>query len=184
MEYSMVDERKSPSGKVDLRALIGSAIAILEEGSKDLGISVTAAVDKDIDIRADEVQCYSIVQNLLNNARDAILEKAPAGPGRIEVEAGIVDERFVLRVKDDGMGIKESDLPRIFDAFYSTKPNTGTGLGLATVKKIVDVNGGSISVESEWEKGTTFTVALLLTGMLARNEIGRRLENEPEQARQ
>jgi histidine kinase len=184
MEYSMVDERKSPSGKVDLRALIGSAIAILEEGSKDLGISVTAAVDEDIDIRADEVQCYSIVQNLLNNARDAILEKAPAGPGRIEVEAGIVDERFVLRVKDDGMGIKESDLPRIFDAFYSTKPNTGTGLGLATVKKIVDVNGGSISVESEWEKGTTFTVALLLTGMLARNEIGGRLENEPEQARQ
>ena len=184
MEYSMVEERKSPTGKVDLRALIASAIAMLEEGVKDLGICVTATVDKSIDLRGDEVQCYSIVQNLLNNARDAIIEKAPAGPGRIEVEAGIIDERFVLRVKDDGAGIKESDMPRIFDAFYSTKPNTGTGLGLATVKKIVDVNGGSISVESEWEKGTTFTVALLITGILSRNEIGVRPKNEPGQARQ
>jgi predicted ATPase/signal transduction histidine kinase len=184
MEYSMVEEKKSSSGKVDLGALMASAIGVLREEVKGLDISITAAVENHIDIWGDEVQCYSILQNLLNNARDAIVEKGSAGlPGRIEVKAEVIDERFVLRVKDSGIGIKEGSQQRIFDAFYSTKPNTGTGLGLATVKKIVDVNGGSITVESEWGKGTTFTVVLLVTGILAWKERGGHVQHELDGAR-
>jgi predicted ATPase/signal transduction histidine kinase len=172
MDYSVLEERTtSSSAMVDLSGLIQSAMSVIREEVKGHDIQVTAEMAKSINIVADSVQCYSILQNLLNNARDAILENGPAsGSGTIHVEAAIADERLVLRVKDNGIGIKEENLSRIFDAFYSTKPNTGTGLGLATVKKIVEVNGGDIRVESEWKKGTTFTVLLPMTGILARDE--------------
>jgi histidine kinase len=178
MDYSVLEEKleekKTPTGMVELSGLISSAVSVIEEEMKGQSISVTAKVAKGLDVLGDSVQMNSIVQNLLNNARDAILEHGTGGGlGQIDVEVDRADERLVLRVSDNGVGIKEENLGRIFDAFYSTKPNTGTGLGLATVKKIVDVNGGTIHVESEWQKGTTFTVSLPMSGIL-----GRRLEVE------
>jgi predicted ATPase/signal transduction histidine kinase len=177
MDYSMVDEQKISPGKIDLGDLMASALALLEEEIKGHNIVLTTALEKNINIRGEEVPCYSILQNLLNNARDAVLEKGTATePGTIHVDAGVKDDRFVLRVKDNGIGIKEANLNKIFDAFYSTKPNTGTGLGLATVKKIIDVNDGSIRVESEWGKGTIFTVVMPITGILAWSERGGRVQ--------
>ncbi|XXX72920.1 ATP-binding sensor histidine kinase [Sorangium sp. So ce134] len=172
LNYSLImEERKTSSGMVNLSELIASSIAALEEEMKGHGITITAAMAKSSNILGDSVPCYSIVQNLLNNARDAILEKGATGElGAIHVETGIVDQRFLLRVRDNGIGIKQENLDKVFDAFYSTKPNTGTGLGLATVKKIVDVNGGSIRVESGWRKGTTFSVLLPIAGILAWDE--------------
>jgi signal transduction histidine kinase len=170
MDYSLLEEKKSSSGMVDLNKVIASAVAVIEEEMKGQNISVAASV-RDVNVLGDPVQCYSILQNLLNNARDAILEKGTAAEaGAIRLDAEVVDDRLVVRVRDNGIGIKREEQGRIFDAFYSTKPNTGTGLGLATVKKIVDVNGGSIQVESEWKRGTTFTVMLPIVGILAWGE--------------
>lgn len=167
MDYSVLEEKKTPAGMVELSSLIASAIAVLREEMKGSAIQVSAETAGTAHLHADSVQFYSILQNLLNNARDAIAEKGTPAAGNIRVEAAVADEQFVLRVTDDGMGIKKENLHRIYDAFFSTKPNTGTGLGLATVKKIVDVNGGDIRVHSEWQKGTTFTVRLPLSGILA-----------------
>lgn len=172
MDYSVLEDRKSSSGMVAMKGLIGNAVSVIREEMKGSDIQVAVELDHSIDeLHGDSVQCYSILQNLLNNARDAILEKGTAGePGLIRLEARVANESFQLRVTDNGIGIKQENLNKIFDAFFSTKPSTGTGLGLATVKKIVDVNSGDIHVESEWRKGTTFVILLPLSGILASGE--------------
>ncbi len=76
-------------------------------------------------------------------------------------EAGIRDY-VEIKISDNGSGISKEDLPRIFEPFYSTKGQKGTGLGLAVIWGIVDNHDGTISVESEVGKGTTFTILLPL----------------------
>ena len=74
-------------------------------------------------------------------------------------------ESFQLIVKDTGIGISKEKLPKIFDRFYQTNDSTtrdyeGTGIGLALVKELVELQDGGISVESELKKGTTFRIKL------------------------
>jgi two-component system, NtrC family, sensor kinase len=101
-----------------------------------------------------------VALNLLINAAQAI------APGRAEanevlVRTRKVDEQLHIVVRDSGCGIAPAALSRIFDPFYTTKPvGEGTGLGLAISYDIVRRLGGTISVDSELGRGTTFTVAL------------------------
>jgi signal transduction histidine kinase len=70
-------------------------------------------------------------------------------------------------VQDEGLGISEAEQPRLFEAFYRGTNSTnisGTGLGLSIVKQFVELHHGTISVESQQEQGTTFTVTLPLVG--------------------
>ena len=74
-------------------------------------------------------------------------------------EAGVSDY-IEIKISDNGTGIAKEDLPRIFEPFYSTKDQKGTGLGLAVIWGIIDNHDGTINVESEIGKGTTFTLLL------------------------
>lgn len=67
-----------------------------------------------------------------------------------------------MKIADTGQGIPPESLSRLFDPFYTTKGNHGTGLGPAVVRRIIDNHGGTINVDSEVGKGTTFTVHLPL----------------------
>jgi len=108
-----------------------------------------------------------LVMNLAVNARDAM----PAG-GRLRVALGRRDLRdgevgalppgpyVELGVHDEGVGIPEAALPRVFDPTFSTKGEAGTGLGLATCSTIVEQLGGHIEVRSELGRGTSFTILL------------------------
>jgi signal transduction histidine kinase len=106
----------------------------------------------------------SVVQNLLSNAVDAVKAKSDGG-GKV-VRARIVAEEqegrryCLLEVQDNGTGIKEEYLDRIFDPFFSTKGSRGTGLGLNLVKRIVELYEGEIEVQSEEGVGSTFRVHL------------------------
>ncbi len=104
----------------------------------------------------DENQIAQVIDNLVTNA----LQAMPDG-GTIFIEAGNVETAhgpFVkLTIRDQGIGIPPESLPRIFDPFFSTKPN-GQGLGLATVHSIVLKHGGWVEVESEPNLGTVFHV--------------------------
>lgn len=104
-------------------------------------------------------QAQQVVMNLVLNARDAIEKR-----GRIELctENRIQEGRPVatLMVRDDGCGMDADTRDRLFEPFYTTKGESGTGLGLATVYSAVTSAGGSIEVESEPDRGATIRVAL------------------------
>ncbi len=80
----------------------------------------------------------------------------------IHIKTQVVNHELVIEIADNGIGISPENLGRIYDAFFSTKPDTGTGLGLGVVKKIISLYNGNIEVKSELGKGTTFTINLPL----------------------
>ena len=114
-------------------------------------------------VTLDQQKFKQVLYNLLSNA----IKFTDEG-GKVEIRAAMHDaHRFKLAVVDDGIGINEEDLKRIFKEFEqvesgASRCHEGTGLGLALTRKIVELQGGTISVESEIGKGSTFTVVLPL----------------------
>jgi PAS domain S-box-containing protein len=139
-----------------MRRLIGEHIELVTLPDQQLG-----------NVRADPHQVEQIVMNLVVNARDAmprggklVVETADVELDPVHAEGlGVAPGPYVrLAVSDSGEGIGPEVLSRIFDPFFSTKGEGGTGLGLATVFGIVRQSGGAISVYSEPGRGTTFKV--------------------------
>jgi nitrogen-specific signal transduction histidine kinase/CheY-like chemotaxis protein len=149
-----------------LRKMLGRLIG----EDVELGIHVETVAQ----VKADRGQLEQVLLNLVVNARDAM----PDG-GHIDIRlrdemlakplqtvaGGLEPGRYlVLEVADDGIGIEESLQARIFEPFFSTKPeHKGTGLGLATVLGIVQQSGGQVDVQSSVGRGTTFRVYLPVT---------------------
>ena len=109
-------------------------------------------------VNAKESEITEALVNLVKNAAEAL----PTG-GEIRIKTFLQGDRVVLRVSDNGVGIKREHLKNVFEPFWSTKGvAAGTGMGLAVSHGIVSRHGGAISVESEEGKNTTFTVTLPL----------------------
>ncbi len=108
-------------------------------------------------ISADNQLIQEVIMNILINAYDAVSEK-----GLIEIKSGIRDDNHIFfSISDNGIGLKESELEKIFDPFYTTKdPGEGTGLGLWVSLGIVENHNGQIEVKSIPNKETIFTVIL------------------------
>ncbi len=106
---------------------------------------------------ADGNQMQQVVVNLLLNAADVV----EPGTGQITMATKVFDDAFVeIQVTDNGSGIEPEDLPHLFEPFFSTKGNRGTGLGLAVTWGIVESHGGSIDVQTELGQGTTFSIRI------------------------
>lgn len=113
-------------------------------------------------VRANDARLGQVVLNLLLNAAQAIPE-GNAAENEIRIVTGVEGNRVLLEIRDTGAGIREEILGRVFEPFFTTKPiGVGTGLGLSITHGIVTSLGGSITVESEPGKGTTFRVLLPL----------------------
>lgn len=112
-------------------------------------------------VEANEARLLQVFLNLIQNAAQSI-PVGHAEQNRIHLTTGTTEDgRAFAAVEDSGSGIAAEDLPRIFDAFFTTKPvGIGTGLGLSISHKIVTSFGGTIDVKSEVGKGTTFRVVL------------------------
>jgi two-component system phosphate regulon sensor histidine kinase PhoR len=111
-------------------------------------------------LEADESRLQGVIYNLLDNA-----VKYSQPGGTVSLRAAVVGDRVRISVADQGVGIREADLPRIFERFYrADKARSGelggTGLGLSIVKHIVQLHGGTVEAESEPGKGTTISVLL------------------------
>lgn len=113
-------------------------------------------------VLADQGLLQQVMVNLLNNAIHAVVEQHGSAGGEIVIAAGKDQNgNALIKVGDNGIGIHESDIERIFLPFYSTKKNShGTGLGLAVCHTIIDSLGGSMKVKSERHRGTEFSIVL------------------------
>jgi PAS domain S-box-containing protein len=114
-------------------------------------------VERDAVALVDGQRLRQVFANVLQNALEAI--SAGAAGGQVTVDLRADGERVVVEVSDNGSGITPEDREKIFMPFFTTKPS-GTGLGMSIVKKIVDLHGGDISVESAPGRGTRVRVAL------------------------
>jgi two-component system NtrC family sensor kinase len=125
------------------------------------------------------VACYpmqlkQVFMNLLVNAFQAIEEKigGRAETGRIRLRTEVRGDAVVVSVSDNGAGIAPENLGRIFDPFFTTKKvGVGTGLGLSSCYSIVRRNGGTITVESELGRGSTFQVQLPIQADEAADDV-------------
>jgi signal transduction histidine kinase len=156
--------------RVSIAEVIRDAVDALETGAE----AVTVQVDPDVPLlTADPHQLRQLVTNLITNALEA-MEPGTTDP-RVQVRASLIPEdaepasagqplpaQVRLEVHDNGPGISEDDLERIFSPFFTTKPQ-GTGLGLSIVRKVVDAHDGIIDAASAPGRGTTFRVSLPMT---------------------
>lgn len=152
---------------VAIREVIVDAIQGLEEGRQYVHVQV----DEDVPLlTADPNQLRQLFTNLITNALEAM--EGTVDGRRVDIRASLVPEdaepgsagqplppQVRIEVKDNGPGISEDDLERIFSPFFTTKPQ-GTGLGLSIVRKVVDAHDGIIDATSAPGRGTTFRVTL------------------------
>ncbi|WP_235728238.1 sensor histidine kinase [Metabacillus indicus] len=141
----------------DLDEQIRRVILLLQNQWEKKDLHLTINLDKAV-FTGDEELLQQVWLNLLINAI-----KFTPDQGTIEIELHSNADHISFSIADTGIGISESDQKRIFERFYKadkSRTKTGTGLGLSIVKKIVDIHGGKITVESELGRGSVFYVEL------------------------
>ncbi|WP_224962052.1 two-component system sensor histidine kinase NtrB [Geomonas subterranea] len=144
---------------LNLHRVIGDLCALLATDPRMEGVEVDNQLPADLVVQFDKDQCTQVFWNLLVNAAEAI-----TGGGRICIDGALVKEdagpgEVRISIRDTGSGMSQDDLRRVFEPFFTTKKG-GTGLGLATVYRIVETNGGRMTINSSKGKGTTVTLYL------------------------
>lgn len=158
------DEPAEPVvGSTALADVVDDAMACLGRELPRDGITPDVKVAAGLRVRMDRVELQQVLFNLFLNARQAMLDRggiltirgAVSGPGTVRIS-----------VSDTGPGIRGDDLPRLFDAFFTTRrggdspDRRGLGLGLTVCSRLIHAAGGTISAESRWGEGATFHVDL------------------------
>src|SRR5262249_28238086 len=142
---------------IDLKSLISRAIVMLETSERYRNLKVqTTFPDVLKPVTASPIELEQAIINLAQNA-----SQSTDGRVNLVISVSQTGSRTRIRVSDDGPGIHEDVLPHIFDLFYTTREASGgKGLGLATVRRIVEGHSGSITVDSIAGRGTKFTINL------------------------
>jgi len=150
--YGSAQPDLPPPEPVDVSAILNDVIELERMAGAELHWSM-AGTDAGVMAMARSAELREVVLNVLENARHA-------GAKRVSVTVGRDTERVSIAVEDDGSGIASAALPRVFEPHFSTR-TTGSGLGLATSRRLVEAWGGSIDVESEEAAGTVVRIVLL-----------------------
>jgi signal transduction histidine kinase len=180
---NILDLSKVEAGRMEVIPDLFDPASVLKEvadttrvliGKKAVSVEVHA-IGSPFSIYSDRVKLRQILTNLMSNAAKFTDE------GRIILEARKGEGRFLVSVRDTGIGIKEEDLKRLFTAFTQledahTKRHEGTGLGLTITKHLVDLLGGDISISSSFGEGTKFEISLPLELMENGKENGKEKE--------
>jgi two-component system phosphate regulon sensor histidine kinase PhoR len=159
-ELESVKARRGPE-PVSVRGALESALRTVEAEARLRGVNLIRGPMEDAQVLGDRVQIEQALVNLLDNA---VKFNRPSGEVRVEVTPPC-EGKINISIADTGIGIPHDDLPRIFERFYRvdkarSREVGGTGLGLSIVKHIVERLNGTVAVESQLGKGSTFTLAL------------------------
>lgn len=159
----MARNRSASHEPTNLVQLLDDTLLLLERELRKYRVTIERVIEPVPEVMADGNQIQQVLLNLLINARQAM----PNG-GRIVVKLSpdAENKTVELMIRDNGCGIPQEKLPKIFDSFYSTKDGPdasgkgGTGLGLSMVRDVIEAHQGRIQVNSTVGKGTAFTIKL------------------------
>ena len=165
LQMSLFDKKKAIFNmkQLDLNEMVENIANTFTLRVEHTGGKIYTEIEAiDSTIYVDEMHFQNAIFNLMDNA---VKYKKPDGPLDIYLRTWNDDEFLYLSVRDTGIGIKKENLKKVFEKFYRVHTGNlhnvkGFGLGLAYVKKMIDVHKGEISVESEYGKGTKFTIKL------------------------
>jgi two-component system phosphate regulon sensor histidine kinase PhoR len=143
----------------DLAEVVRAVVGQLRPRAQEKGLELVLEAPAELEMQANASQMTQVALNLIENAINY------TAAGSISVRVCPRVEAVLLEVEDTGIGIARADIPRIFERFYRidkarSRSTGGTGLGLSIVKHIVEAHGGTVSVESALNEGSTFTVYL------------------------
>ena len=165
LQMSMFDDKTAIFKKkeLDLNEMVENIANSFSLRVEHTGGRINTLVEaENSKIYVDEIHFSNVIHNLMDNA---VKYKKEEGPLILEVHTWNADGKLMLSIQDNGIGIKKENLKKVFEKFYRVHTGNvhnvkGFGLGLAYVKKIVDLHKGEIKVESTYGKGTKFTIAL------------------------
>jgi len=151
-------DTKLERGEYEVARVLDPVVEAMAAEGHARGVEVSyGRVDREVAASADGQRLRQVFANVLKNALEAIDPRR--ADGRVVVNLLSEEDRAVVEVIDNGAGIAPEDREKIFLPFFTTKPS-GTGLGMAIVKKIVDLHAGEVSVESAPGRGTRVRVSL------------------------
>ena len=152
-------QRKPQKRSININNILNDCVSLVKHQSVFHNIQIIPTLTADLPVVVvDPTQMQQVFMNLIINAAEAMHH---GGQLRITTRVNAAEQSVEVEVSDTGHGISEEHMERIFDPFFTTKEAThGTGLGLAISFGIIKEHQGTISVESEVGKGTTFTVRL------------------------
>jgi len=158
IEAGKAELKKEP---IDLSKLVEEVIAQLSPQAERQQLSISREFATNLpSVPADKDRVRQVITNLVHNA----IKFTPGG-GRVIITSRALEGSVVVHIADTGIGIPEEDLPRIFERFYKgdkARAGGGTGMGLAIAKHVIQAHGGTIWVQSEEGKGSTFAFSLPL----------------------
>jgi two-component system, OmpR family, phosphate regulon sensor histidine kinase PhoR len=163
LDLSRVERGTLDVEPVDLVGLVKEVLGGYEDLATERRVRLRSELQQ-VSMRGDRAQLGLLLSNLLDNA----LRHTPA-KGTVCVRLDAAESRALLQVADTGEGIPARELPRVFERFYRVdkaraRQTGGTGLGLAIVRHVAEAHGGTVRVDSELGRGSTFTVALPVAG--------------------
>jgi two-component system NtrC family sensor kinase len=165
LSFSKPDQQEKQA--VDLNMVLDEILLLHEKQLQENDIKIKASFAEGLpQIKASKDQLRQVFLNLVSNARDAM----PDG-GSLSVTTAAEDENVRIEIADNGIGIKEEHLKKIFDSFFTTKDSVkGVGLGLSVCYGFIKDHGGDIQVKSKVDSGTTFTITFPISQKSAEKE--------------
>jgi len=157
---AMLQQQDTPYADIDLAQSVEEVLDLLHSELIRHGVDVERSLETDLMVRANKTQIQQVALNLIINAQEAMTDR-PEGERRLRIKATRADGKARVSVSDTGHGIAEDMLDRIFEGFYTTKPQ-GLGVGLEVCRSIMESHHGAIWAEANPDRGATFHFMLPL----------------------
>ena len=142
----------------EINSVVSNAVAMVKESARFAetpGINCEVFLCSRTFVKLDPTMFTQVLMNIMFNSVDAM----PQG-GNLKIEVGREKQSAIIQIQDNGDGINKEDLDKVFEPFYSSKGTKGTGLGLATSRRIVSQHSGTMRIMSEKSTGTTVVITL------------------------
>ena len=156
---SLVRKEHHSQDQLDLNAVANDVIKLVDPELRKRGLVIRTEMAETLPaVRGNPVELQQVILNLINNGAQA-MSHSDAGPRELLVTTSTNNGSVELAVEDSGVGLSETDASKMFDAFFSTKPD-GTGMGLAINRTIIKAHGGRIWATPNAGRGVTFHFSL------------------------